>query len=159
MIKSAETVVVAVALAIATAGILYIRHAFVKAGKYDAAVAELAQVRQDHADYIRLHDEQDRKRDAASQGYQDDLKALQARYAGGPSSPVRLCVAPRQRLPATEAPARGPETTPATAGVVPAGNGESAEQGPDIRPDINAITLRAEQLSAQLRRILELEGD
>lgn len=85
--------------------------------------------------------------------YAADLNALYSRPA--PTSPVRLCKPKVVHIPAPAGPG-----TPAS-GVVPGGTGEDPEEGgvepgPDIRPDLNALILRAEEVSAQARAAWEL---
>lgn len=159
MMRIAEWAVVAV-----FAGLLgwlgvSIYHAYAQAKLYEGEHTARLKAEAEHAEYVRLDKLDNSKRDSASQGYQDEIAALRARNTGGVIGPVRLCVTPRQHLPATEAPAGGPQTGAPGAGVLSAGTATHSEQGPDIGPDLARLIERAETISAQLRYVLQYEGD
>ena len=86
---------------------------------------------------------------AASAGYQRDLQDIRNRPV--PTGPVRLCVPARPRVSAAGSPASGLGPATALAGVVPGPTGSDFEEGPDIRPDLNALILRCEDVSSQVR--------
>lgn len=109
-----------------------------------AATAQLAA--------LRSENEIDRQ---ASEGYQRELQSLRDRppvVAG----PVRLCKPAVPARPAAVAPAGGSLAGAATAGLVPAGDGQDHREGegPDIGADFDGFARRCEAVSGQLRGVL-----
>jgi IS5 family transposase len=138
-----------------------LRHVITKAGKYDAEVTRRVQLEKDHAEYVRADNAADAARDKASQGYQHELATLRA-AAARPVPAVRLCAQPAT-VAADYAPAQaiaaGPFATSAPADVFPAGTGTDTTVSRDIGPDLFRLMERADAVSAQLRAILQLEGN
>lgn len=134
--------------------VMTIRHAFQQADKLDAEVAKVGELTL----ALQRNAEQSARRDAASQGFQNEVQSLQAAIAALPVPVVRLCASPAHVPPAAPAPAAGPDPSPTAAGVVPVGTGSDLEAGPDIGPEIARLMDRADMLSAQTRAILALEG-
>lgn len=165
MMRIAEWTVVAVFVGLLGWLGVSIHHAYAQSRLYEGEHTARLKAEADHAEYVRLDTLDHTKRDNASQGYQDEIAALRARNISGTIGPVRLCVSPRQHLPAAEAPAGGPPTAAPGAGVLSAGTAADTEQGPgvidppDIGPDLARLIERAEILSAQLRYILQYEGE
>lgn len=125
-----------------------------KAQKFDAVTAQLAQERGQFAAWKV----QQRKRDDASTGYQNELAQLRGALASKPAPVIRVC-APATGNP--QAPAASASTVvaglaagTAATGSIPAGAGLSEPAGADIGPAVRDLLTRSEQLSAQLRAIL-----
>jgi hypothetical protein len=157
MFRDWELIVIPlVAIALLVAGMM-VHRAFTKAGKFDALTVEMQKQQEAFGTYVRLDNERDARRDAASQGYQNELKILRDQPRTVPV--VRLCQpAAGHSVPApADAPA-GPESAAAAAGVLPGRTGQDT-QGRDIGPALASLMDRADLLSAQFRAVLVLTGD
>lgn len=154
-----RAIIALVVLAIIAGAGAYVSHLKGKADKYTAERARRESVEDRFAQYIRQDDEQDAKRDKASQGYQDEIARLNAENAARPVPVVRVCKPnPIAPMPArTETPG-GPSTAATAPGVVSAGTGTDT-QGRDIGPALARLLDRADLLSAQTRAILTLTGE
>ncbi len=141
------------------AGGAWVNHLRVKAGKYDQAKEQLADLRAAHTEYVQLRDRADADKAAASQGYQNELTTLRADFARRPVPVVRLCSQPAANLPAREGAAGGLEATAAAAGLVQPGTAADSEGGPDIGPALARLADRADSLAAQCRAIINYMGN
>jgi hypothetical protein len=82
----------------------------------------------------------------ASEGYQNELEAIRKRRPA--SGPVRLCIKPD-----VSAPASGSGSGSAAPRMVPGGDGENHQEGPDIAADLAELARRADEVNAQARAI------
>jgi hypothetical protein len=136
----------------------FAQHWRIKAAKLDQAVAERDRIQQEFIYYKATRDRLEKERDAASEGYQDELQKLRAAIDRRPVPAIRLCPqSAGANMPAAANAAAGPEESAAAARVVSGSDGLPATQGADIGPGIGELLNRADELSAQLRAILALE--
>jgi hypothetical protein len=118
-----------------------------KAKGYDAAVAERDRTQQN----FNAYRDDIGRRDAASKGYHDELEKLRTGLAARPAPVVRLCQP--AVLPAAAPAAAGPVAAAPAGGLVSPAAGQAVETGPNIGPELDALMLRADGLSAQLRAV------
>jgi len=89
---------------------------------------------------------------AASEGYQNELKDLKAARASIPTRVVRLCVLSDGPGPgAADAAEPGPDGAATGTGVVSEGAGSNHQPGPDIGGRLYELADRADELAAQVR--------
>jgi hypothetical protein len=145
------------ALVLIVAACVWFNHVFDKAARYDKKAAELTVARDSFREYVRLEKVSDAKRDAASQGYQNEIRRLQSDPR--PIPVVRVCKPARaEHLPAPAGGAPGSQSATATAGVLSGTTGKDT-QGRDIGPALAELLDRADLLSAQTRGLLALTGE
>jgi hypothetical protein len=82
----------------------------------------------------------------ASEQYQNELETIRKRRPA--SGPVRLCIKPD-----VSAPASGSGSGSAAPRMVPGGDGENHQEGPDIAADLAELARRADEVNAQARAI------
>lgn len=87
------------------------------------------------------------RNEEAVNGYLKELEGLRSRPR--PTSPVRLCVTPRQAEPA----ARTIDDSPTTGGSRTSPDGENNLAGPDIGPPLRELAYQCDAENAKLRAL------